>query len=57
MKEKIARWYAQGLWTEDMVRTAADKGVITEAEAEEILGEKKPEVNPPAGPTDTNETG
>ena len=57
MREKIARWYAQGLWTEDMVRTAADKGVITEAEAEEILGEKKPEVNPPAGPTDTNETG
>jgi hypothetical protein len=57
MRDKIARWYAQGLWTEDMVRTAADKGVITEAEAEEILGEKKPEVNPPAGPTDTNETG
>ena len=44
MKDKIAKWYAQGLWTEDMVRTAADKGGITEAEAEEILGEKKPEV-------------
>ena len=37
MKEKIARWYAQGLWTEDMVRQAVEKGVITEAEAEEIL--------------------
>ena len=37
MRDKIAKWYAQGLWTEDMVRTAADKGVITEAEAEEIL--------------------
>ena len=37
MKEKIARWYGQGLWTEDMVRTAAEKGVITEAEAGEIL--------------------
>lgn len=37
MKYKIAKWYAKGLWTKDMVRTAADKGVITEAEAEEIL--------------------
>ena len=44
MKEKIARWYAQGLWSRDMVRSAVEKGVITEAEAEEILGEKKPEV-------------
>lgn len=57
MKEKIAKWYAQELWTADMVRSAVKKGVITEAEAEEILGEKKPEVNPPAGPPDTNETG
>lgn len=38
MKEKIAKWYAQGLWTEDMVHQAVDKGVITEGEAEEILG-------------------
>lgn len=37
MKEKIARWYAQGLWTEEMVRQAVEKGVITVAEAEEIL--------------------
>lgn len=44
MKEKIAKWYAQGLWSRDMVRSAVEKGVITEAEAEEILGEKKPEV-------------
>ena len=43
MKEKIAKWYAQGLWTEDMIRQAVEKGVITEAEAAEILGEKKPE--------------
>lgn len=40
MGDKIAKWYAQGLWTEDMVRTAAEKDVITEAEAEEILGSK-----------------
>lgn len=37
MRDKIAKWYAQGLWTEDMVRTAADKGVLTEGEAGEIL--------------------
>ena len=40
MKDKIAKWYAQGLWTEDMIRQAAEKGVITEAEAEEILNSK-----------------
>ena len=37
MKEKIKRWYQQGLWTEVMVRNAVAKGVLTEAEAEEIL--------------------
>ena len=37
MKEKIARWYAQGLWTEEMVRQAVEKGVLTEGEAGEIL--------------------
>lgn len=43
MKEKIARWYGQGLWTAAMVRNAVKKGVLTEGEAGEILGEKKPE--------------
>ena len=37
MRDKIAKWYAQGLWTEAMVWQAVDKGVITEAEVEEIL--------------------
>ena len=37
MKEKIARWYAQGLWSAEMVRNAVKKGVLTEGEAEEIL--------------------
>ena len=37
MKEKIAKWYKQGLWTEVMVRNAVAKGVLTEAEAAEIL--------------------
>lgn len=38
MKEKIARWYKQGLWTEGMVRNAVGKGIITENDAAEILG-------------------
>jgi hypothetical protein len=37
MRDKIAKWYAQGLWTADMVRSAVGKSVITEAEAGEIL--------------------
>ena len=43
MREKIERWYAQGLWTDDMVRQAVEKNVLTEDEAAEILGGKKPE--------------
>ena len=38
MKEKIAKWYKQGLWTEAMVLMAVTKGKITEDEAKEILG-------------------
>lgn len=38
MKEKIAKWYKQKLWTAAMVKNAAAKGVLTEAEAAEILG-------------------
>ena len=41
MKEKIAKWYKQGLWTADMVQNAVDKGVITEADANEILGKEE----------------
>ena len=37
MKEKIARWFKQGLWTEQMVLNAAIKEVLTAAEAEEII--------------------
>ena len=40
MKEKIAKWYKQGLWTAEMVQTAADKGVITKEQAAEILGQE-----------------
>ena len=51
MRDKIARWYAQGLWSRGMVLNAVKKKILTEDEAAEILGGKKPEVNPPAGPT------
>lgn len=40
MKEKIARWYRQGLWTAEMVQKAADKGVITNEDAKEIIKSK-----------------
>ena len=45
MKEKIARWYNQKkadgtrLWTEEMVREAVYKGVITTEDFAEITGE------------------
>lgn len=39
MKEKIERWYNLGLWTEEMVMNAVDKGIITQKQAAEILGE------------------
>lgn len=38
-KEKIEKWYNQGLWTAAMVANAVKKGVITAAEYEEITGE------------------
>ena len=37
MKEKIARWFKQGLWTEQMVLNAVLKEVLTAAEADEII--------------------
>ena len=39
MKEKIKKWYEQGLWTADMVANAVTKGVLTEAQCEDIIGE------------------
>lgn len=36
MKDKIAKWYRQGLWTADMVYNAVGKGVITQEDFEEI---------------------
>lgn len=37
MKEKIIKWYKQGLWTESMIKMAVKKGIITEEELKEIL--------------------
>ena len=39
MKDKIERWYNLGLWTEEMVMNAVDKGLITQEQVAEILGE------------------
>ena len=41
MKEKIMKWYKLGLWTEDMIQNAVNKGVITADDMAEILGEKE----------------
>ena len=38
MFEKIKKWYKQGLWSDEMLRNAVYKGVITIAEYEEITG-------------------
>lgn len=37
MFEKIKKWYYMGLWTEEQVHKAVEKGVITEKQAAEIL--------------------
>lgn len=39
MKDKIAKWYKQGLWTKDMVRKAVEKKVITKKDYKKIIGE------------------
>lgn len=38
MKEKISRWYRQGLWTAEMVQNAVVKGIITEDDYAAITG-------------------
>jgi hypothetical protein len=40
MFERMKKWYKQGLWTEEMVQTAADKGILTKEEAAGILGKE-----------------
>ena len=40
MKEKIAKWYAQCLWTAGMVRSAVKKGILSAQDYEKITGKK-----------------
>ncbi len=37
MKDKILKWYRQGLWSAQMVRNAVEKGLLSEEEAMQIL--------------------
>lgn len=37
MYDKIKMWYEMGLWTEEMVLQAVEKGIITQEQANEIL--------------------
>ena len=39
MRARIEKWYKQGLWTEEMVQNAVEKGVITEDDLAEITQE------------------
>ena len=39
MKEKIKKWYDQGLWTIDMVKNAVIKNVITPSDYIDITEE------------------
>ena len=39
MKEKIAKWYKQGLWSIDMVKNAVIKNIISTIDYIEITGE------------------
>lgn len=37
--ERIKSWYEKGLWTKEQVHQAVEKGLITEDEYKEIVGE------------------
>lgn len=39
MKDKIAKWFKQGLWSKTQVANAVKKGVISEEDYREITGE------------------
>lgn len=40
MRDKIAKWFRLGLWSAAMVRSAAEKGRITQEDYEAITGER-----------------
>ena len=39
MKDKIAKWYKQGLWSAEQVANAVKKGIITAEDYADITGE------------------
>lgn len=39
MKDKIAKWFKQGLWSKTQVANAVKKGVISAEDYREITGE------------------
>lgn len=39
MKDKIALWYKQGLWTSEMVQAAVSKHILTAEDYQEITGD------------------
>lgn len=39
-KEKVAKWYKQGLWSETMIMNAVAKGALSEEDAKEILNKE-----------------
>lgn len=41
-KEKLEMWYKQGLWNEEMILQAVEKGGISQEDAAEILGKEEP---------------
>lgn len=41
MFEKIKKWYLFDLWTEKMVRSAAEKSVLTWEQAAQILEQEE----------------
>ena len=42
MYEKIKKWYEQKLWSEQMVKNAVEKGVLTYEQFKEIVGHDYP---------------
>lgn len=40
MKNKIEKWYRQGLWTANMVKDATEKGIISSEDYAGIVGEE-----------------
>ena len=38
MYNKIKKWYEQGLWSAEMVQDAVSKGILSQEQANEIIG-------------------